>query len=150
MLHDQYQATGNLEHRVQGDDIRAVEARLRLRLDTEALQEFQIAEQMRRQYLECHRAVEGGVVRLVHHTHAAFAKLADDQVAAEGAARLKRGVTIPTVVLLAGSLMTRVWLMSTAFSGFGASSVFSYIRRRSDTSWTPEKSVCPSCYATLS
>jgi len=40
VLHDQHQATGNLEHRVQGDNVRAIETRLRLRLNTEALQEI--------------------------------------------------------------------------------------------------------------
>jgi hypothetical protein len=85
-LHRQEMDPVGLLHRVDGDDVRLVEGRDRLRLALESLQPLCIRRHLGRQHLDRHLAVERRVGRLPHLAHASFAQLGGDRVVRERSA----------------------------------------------------------------
>jgi hypothetical protein len=76
-------ALGQLEKRVERDDVRMVEARLGARLGTKTADVFWVAAQMRGQDLERHDALQLGVERPVYDPHAPAAQPFEDTEAME-------------------------------------------------------------------
>ena len=85
-LHNEERMAVMLPDLMNRADIGMIESRGRLRLPLETSQCWGISGDLVRQELQGNKAMQGDVLRLVHHAHAATAQLLDDAVVRDGLA----------------------------------------------------------------